>query len=116
MNDSIKPLRVLLSEGSSTSAREAITILGLSGHRVGGMRRDLMREGWRLLRGSALYAASREELTPVQSDWLSAVPLALTAALLLAAPSLVNVLARSGFGAHLLDIDSVRRIESTEFG
>src|SRR5271154_2356043 len=29
-----KPLRVLLSEGSSTSAREAITILGLAGHIV----------------------------------------------------------------------------------
>src|SRR5258707_5517842 len=29
-----KPLRVLLSEGNSTSAREAITILGLSGHLV----------------------------------------------------------------------------------
>jgi hypothetical protein len=29
-----KPLRVLLSEGSSTSAREAITILGLAGHSV----------------------------------------------------------------------------------
>ncbi len=29
-----KPLRVLLSEGSSTSAREAITILGLAGHMV----------------------------------------------------------------------------------
>src|SRR4030081_1974455 len=29
-----KPLRVLVSEGSSTSAREAITILGLSGHIV----------------------------------------------------------------------------------
>ena len=28
------PLRVLLSEGSSTSAREAITVLGLSGHHV----------------------------------------------------------------------------------
>src|ERR1700760_2450132 len=27
-----RPLRVLLSEGNSTSAREAITILGLSGH------------------------------------------------------------------------------------
>jgi len=34
MNDPIKLLQVLLSEGSSTSAREAITILGLSGHRV----------------------------------------------------------------------------------
>src|ERR1700754_4199682 len=29
-----KPLRVLLSEGSSTSAREAITALGLTGHIV----------------------------------------------------------------------------------
>src|ERR1700754_2882076 len=29
-----KPLRVLLSEGSSTSAREAITALGLAGHIV----------------------------------------------------------------------------------
>src|SRR3954463_2594354 len=29
-----KPLRVLLSEGSSTSAREAITALGLAGHMV----------------------------------------------------------------------------------
>src|ERR1700761_1615905 len=28
------PLRVLLSEGSSTSAREAVTILGLAGHHV----------------------------------------------------------------------------------
>jgi hypothetical protein len=28
------PLRVLVSEGSSTSSREAITILGLSGHHV----------------------------------------------------------------------------------
>jgi predicted ATP-grasp superfamily ATP-dependent carboligase len=29
-----KPLRVLLSEGNSTSAREAVTILGLAGHTV----------------------------------------------------------------------------------
>src|SRR5436305_2257712 len=29
-----RPLRILLSEGNSTSAREAITILGLSGHHV----------------------------------------------------------------------------------
>src|SRR5258707_15241777 len=34
MPDPIKPLRVLVSEGSSTSAREAITILGLAGHHV----------------------------------------------------------------------------------
>ena len=34
MPDSAKPLRVLVSEGSSTSAREAITILGLAGHTI----------------------------------------------------------------------------------
>src|SRR3979411_3486878 len=34
MTDPTRPLRVLVSEGSSTSAREAITILGLSGHHV----------------------------------------------------------------------------------
>lgn len=30
----IRPLRILLSEGNSTSAREALTILGLAGHTV----------------------------------------------------------------------------------
>lgn len=30
----IRPLRILLSEGSSTSAREAVTVLGLAGHAV----------------------------------------------------------------------------------
>ena len=34
MADPVKPLRVLVSEGSSTSAREVVTILGLSGHHV----------------------------------------------------------------------------------
>src|SRR6266481_5883099 len=34
MIDPAKPLRVLVSEGSSTSGREAITILGLSGHHI----------------------------------------------------------------------------------
>src|SRR5882757_3965552 len=34
MIDPASPLRVLVTEGSSTSAREAITILGLSGHHV----------------------------------------------------------------------------------
>src|SRR2546423_1237136 len=34
MADSAIPLRILIPEGSSTSGREAITILGLSGHHV----------------------------------------------------------------------------------
>src|SRR5204862_6629768 len=34
MTDPAKPLRILVPEGSSTSAREAITVLGLAGHHV----------------------------------------------------------------------------------
>jgi predicted ATP-grasp superfamily ATP-dependent carboligase len=81
----------------------------------GGSRRDLLRECWRLLTGAPPYADSAEELTPVRSDWISAVPLSMTAMLLLASPKFANRLARGGFGAHLLDLASVRRIESDEF-
>ena len=51
------------------------------------------------------YAGSTEELTPVRSDWISAVPLAVTAALLLASPKSAIKLARGGFGAHLIDLE-----------
>jgi predicted ATP-grasp superfamily ATP-dependent carboligase len=81
----------------------------------GGSRRDLVRECWRLLMGSTPYAESTEELTPVRLDWLSAVPLAMTAIALLVAPRLSSTLARKGWGAHLLDIASIRRIESEDF-
>ena len=75
----------------------------------GGTRRDIARECVRLL-SSGPYADSTEELTPVRSDWISAVPLAVTAALLLASPKSAIKLAR-GFGAHLLDLKSIRTIE-----
>ena len=81
----------------------------------GGARRDLLRECWRLLTGAAPYDDSTEELTPVRSDWLSALPLAITAMLLLARPQAATSLARGGFGAHLLSLESMRRIEGTEF-
>jgi predicted ATP-grasp superfamily ATP-dependent carboligase len=81
-----------------------------------GTRRDIIREGWRLKKGSGPYAGSTEELTPVRLDWPSAVPLAMTAAALLASPKLALGLARGGFGAHLLDVGSIRRIESEGFG
>jgi predicted ATP-grasp superfamily ATP-dependent carboligase len=80
-----------------------------------GRRRDLIREGWQLLTASGPYADSAEELTPVRLDWPSAVPLAMTAAALLASPKLALGLARGGFGAHLLDVGSIRTIESEEF-
>jgi predicted ATP-grasp superfamily ATP-dependent carboligase len=82
----------------------------------GGRRRDLLREGFRLLRNQNPYTQSREELTPASLDWLSAVPLALTMILLLVRPKLALGLARGGFGAHLLSLEGIRQIESAEFG
>jgi len=81
----------------------------------GGTRADLFRECRRLWRGSEPYDGSREELTPVMSDRRSAVPLALTAAMLLARPKSASVLAHGGFGAHLLSLESIRQIESETF-
>jgi hypothetical protein len=80
-----------------------------------GRRRDVIRECWNLATGGGPYAGSTEELTPLRLDWISAVPLAMIAMVLLAAPGRGVALARGGWGAHLLDIESIRRIESEEF-
>jgi predicted ATP-grasp superfamily ATP-dependent carboligase len=80
----------------------------------GGTRSDLIRECVRLLTASGAYADSCEELTPVRLDWFSAVPLMMTGAFLLASPASAIKLAR-GFGAHLLDLGSIRKIESDGF-
>jgi hypothetical protein len=77
----------------------------------GGTRRDIARECWRLCANSGPYAGSTEELTPVRCDSMSAVPLGMTTALLLASPQSAIKLARGGFGAHLLDLKSIRTIE-----
>jgi len=82
----------------------------------GGTRRDVASECVRLFAHRGAYAGSTEELTPLRSDWISAVPLAMTAALLLASPRSALKLARGGFGAHLLDLKSIRTIEGEEFG
>jgi hypothetical protein len=78
-------------------------------------RRALVRECWHLWRGQGPYIGSREEMTPVSVDWMSALPLAVTATLLLARPTAANTLARGGFGAHLLSRESIRQIESDSF-
>ena len=49
------------------------------------------------------------------ADWISAVPLAMTAAFRLASPKSAIKLARGGFGAHLLDLKSIRMIERRSF-
>ena len=76
----------------------------------GATRRELVRDCWHLMAGNGPYADSTEELTPVRLDPISAVPLALIAVTLLAAPKLAPTLVRSGWGAHLLDPGSIRRI------
>ena len=81
----------------------------------GGTRREIVGQCWRLVTGGGPYAGSTEELTPVRLDWISAVPLAMTAIFLLAAPKSALTLAKAGWGAHLLDLGSIRLIESEDF-
>jgi hypothetical protein len=82
----------------------------------GGTRRNLVCECWRVLVGGGPYADSIEELTPVRLDWISAVPLAMTAIFLLIAPKSAARLAKGGWGAHLLDPGSIKIIEGEDFG
>jgi predicted ATP-grasp superfamily ATP-dependent carboligase len=81
----------------------------------GGARREILRECMGVIARRGPYAGSIEELTPVRSDWISAVPLAMTALALLANPKLVGTLSKKGWGAHLLGIESIRLIESENF-
>jgi len=114
-------LRVSLGEtpAASPESREGVlthlamqALLGAASR--GATRFDLIRECGVLVAASGPYADSCEELTPVSLDWLSAVPLATTVALLLGSPALATKLARGGFGAHLLDVGSIRAIEGFE--
>jgi predicted ATP-grasp superfamily ATP-dependent carboligase len=81
----------------------------------GGSRRQIAREGLRVLTGRRPYSDSVEELTPVRDDWISAIPLAMTALALLANPAVAGTLAKKGWGAHLLDARAVRIIEEGKF-
>ena len=101
---------------SRAGVRTHLAMQALLGCAVrGGRRRDVVRECWRLATGAGPYAGSAEEMTPLRLDWISAVPLAMIAMVLLAAPSRGGLLARGGWGAHLLDVGSMRVIESEEF-
>jgi predicted ATP-grasp superfamily ATP-dependent carboligase len=114
-------LRISLGETpaapeSRAGVRTHLAMQALLGSAVrDGTRRGIVRECWHLLRGIGPYAGSTEELTPVRLDWISAVPLAAIAMAMLVAPKLALPLARKGWGAHLLDIASVRLIANEEF-
>lgn len=84
-------------------------LLGIA--RRGGSRWALLHELGLLLRKRGPYRDSAEELTPLQIDWISALPLAASAGLLLARPQLADRLATKGWGGHLLDATAVRTIE-----
>jgi predicted ATP-grasp superfamily ATP-dependent carboligase len=118
-------LLLLISQGETPAAlpesrvgvRTHLAMQALLGYALrGGTRRDLVREAWRLWSGNAPYADSTEELTPMRLDRVSAIPLAMLAIALLLTPELAGPLARGGWGAHLLDLKSIRLIESEEFG
>jgi predicted ATP-grasp superfamily ATP-dependent carboligase len=116
-------LRVSLGETpealpeSRPGVRTHLAMQALLGRALrGGSRRDVIREGWRLWGGREPYAGSTEELTPMRLDWVGAIPLAMTAITLLLTPKLASPLARHGWGAHLLDLNSIRRIERDDFG
>jgi predicted ATP-grasp superfamily ATP-dependent carboligase len=80
-----------------------------------GTRREVFRECVRVVARRGPYAGSVEELTPLRHDWISAVPLAMTALALLANPKLGGALSKKGWGAHLLGAESIRLIEHENF-
>ena len=81
----------------------------------GGSRRDILRICRQLATGGGAYAHSTEELTPLRFDGLSVVPLVAIVIALLVRPRLAAVLARNGWGAHLLDLASIAIIERADF-
>jgi predicted ATP-grasp superfamily ATP-dependent carboligase len=101
---------------SREGARTHLAMQALLGcAQQGGTRREIFRECMRVVAGRGPYAGSVEELTPVRHDWVSAVPLAMTALALLVNPGLVATLSKKGWGAHLLGAESVRLIEDGKF-
>jgi ATP-grasp domain len=76
-----------------------------------GSRRSIISEAWQLACGSGSYTSSIEELTPVFLDPPSLLPLATVAVLLTLNPALGGTLSVQGWGAHLLDENTVRIIQ-----
>ena len=81
----------------------------------GASRRALLRECWNVANSRGDYAGSAEELTPVRQDWISIVPLLAVVITLLFRPKLAATMAQKGWGAHLLDLDSIRLIARDDF-
>jgi predicted ATP-grasp superfamily ATP-dependent carboligase len=75
-------------------------------------RLELARECWRLAAGAGRYAGSQEELTPLRWDWPSVIPLWGAAVWLAIKPAAAQDMHRKGWGRHLLNPESIRRIRN----
>ena len=94
-------LRVSRGEGvpSAASSQQGVrshsALQVLLGCAIRDQRRlRLLRECWLLLTHRSAYRDSREELTPVRWDWLSAIPLIFTVLCLLVRPAAASYLTR----------------------
>jgi predicted ATP-grasp superfamily ATP-dependent carboligase len=76
-----------------------------------GSRLELVRQLWQVGTGRGDYAGSTEELTPIRLDWVSALPVTMTALALFLSPALARELPKRGWGSHLLTPKSIRLIE-----
>ncbi len=83
-------------------------ILGTA--RASGSRLSILRELVELAAGRGRYRNATEELTPVRTDALSAVPLVATALIALYNPRLAASLPSRGWGAQLLTYQSADAI------
>lgn len=73
-------------------------------------RSGILAESRRLIAKNGPYRHSREELTPVRLDWVSAGPVLATGLILLTNPAWSRRLAKEGWGSHLLSPQTAMRI------
>jgi hypothetical protein len=105
--------RISSATGSQQGVRTHSAIQVLLGSAMRDQRRSsLLRECWLLLTNRGAYRASREELTPVRWDWLSVIPLIVAALWLLVRPAAAYDLPKKGWGPHLLNPESIRKIRA----
>jgi len=105
--------RISSATGSQQGVRTHSAIQVLLGCAMRDQRRSsLLRECWLLLTNRGAYRASREELTPVRWDWLSVIPLIVAALWLLVRPAAAHDLPKKGWGPHLLNPESIRKIRA----
>jgi glutathione synthase/RimK-type ligase-like ATP-grasp enzyme len=115
-------LKVSLDAGTPAEAstgqpgvRTHIALQALLGvAKQSGSRAAVLRECWRLIVGGGSYGGSREELTPLGLDLLSALPTSAAALSLAASPGMSEVLPEVGWGAGLLTSETLEKIREID--